>query len=140
VSLDHVEAVLALLRGNPNLTVFPAEDGEPGSAQGMVPPDTQPPYVAVHFDGGPALGETIDMSSSRRVIYAYCHSAGETLTAALAVADQVEASLLDVKPVVAGRQPFPIRWDSGNAGRPDESVTPAVWSKLDVYRLETIPG
>jgi hypothetical protein len=140
MSLDHANAIFDLLRNNPDLVVYPAADGTAGSGEGVVPRGAGPPYVAVHIDGGPVVGETLDMTSSRRIIYATCHSAGETITAALAVADQVEASLLDVRPVIPGRRSFPIRWDSGNAPRTDESVDPAVWSKVDVYRLETIPG
>lgn len=139
-SLAHEDAFLGLLRAHPTLVVFPAENGAAGSDQGLVPPDTPPPYVAVRFSGGPALGESINMASSRRIVYADCHCAGETRDQALWVADLVESLVLDVKPVIADRRPFPIRWDSDRDVRPDDSVSPAVWSKLVIYRLETIPG
>jgi hypothetical protein len=139
-NLAHEDAILGLLRAAATLVVFPAEDGTGGSDQGLVPPNTPPPYVAVRFSGGPTLGETINMTSSRRIVYADCHCAGETRNQALWVADLVESLLLDVKPAVAGRRPFPIRWDSDRDVRPDDSVWPAVWSKVVIYRLETIPG
>lgn len=140
MNLAHAEAFMALLRDNPNLTVFPVEDGEPGTLQGMVPPGMSPPYAAVHIAGGPAVGETKDHTSSRMVQYAYVHCAAQSRTGCLAVADEVDASVLDVRPVIAGRSSFPIRFEDSRAPGLDETVTPPVWSTVRVYRQESIPG
>lgn len=142
MNLVHAAALLDLLRANPLLVVFPAEDGEPGSNQGMVPPGTAPPYVAVHITGGPVVGETINRASSRAVYSADCHCAAESHDGALAIADLVMAALLDVRPTITGRRCYPIRHEPGSdrAPRLDESVSPVVWSRVVTYRLESIPG
>lgn len=134
----HGDAILGLLRANDDLTVFPVPDGQPGSLQGLVPPNTPPPYVAVHISGGPLVSDTIDRRSSRYRVFATCHCAGESRDAALLVADMVEATLLDVRPVLTGRSAVPIRHDSDRAAAVDESVSPPVWTVVDVYRLESV--
>lgn len=137
---DHADAVLALLRGDAQLTVYPVADGEPGSGTGLVPAGATPPYVAVHITADRPLGETLDMRSSRMVVRAYCHCVGDNLTAARAVADRVATRLLDVKPAIAGRSCFPIRHDASQPVRPDESTGRLVVDLVDVYRLESLPA
>lgn len=141
MNLDHANAILGLLRANPLLTVWPAADGTAGSGQGIVPPGSLPPYVAVHISGGPQVGETINRASSRAAYRVDVHCAGATHDAALAVADIVDATLVDVIPTIPGRSCRQIRRDPGDrAPRVDESVSPPVWSRLITFVLESGPG
>lgn len=142
---DHAAAVLALLRADSQLTVYPAGAGLTGSADGTVPHGAQPPYVAVHLHmerplgGGPG-GEGLDGTTVRAVLYAYCHCVGRDEIGARAVAQRVAALLLDVRPSVTGRAAFPIRYDFGRTARTDESTGALVSELTDVYRLETVPA
>lgn len=146
---DHANAVFGLLRadtGPPPLVVYPAESGQPGSADGTVPDGAEPPYVAVHihrerpYEGNGAAGDGLNGATQRVVLYAYCHCVGADEIGARAVAQRVEAALLDARPTVAGRTVHPIRYDSGQPPRSDESTGTLVSELTDVYRLETLPA
>lgn len=137
---DHANALLALLRADPGLTVYPKVNGAAGSGTGLVPAGSTPPYVAVHVTTDRPLGETLDMRSIRVVVRAYCHCVGANPTAARAVADRVAAALLDVKPAVTGRTVWPIRHDASQPPRNDESTGALVVDLVDVYRLESLPA
>lgn len=141
----HADAILGLLRADPQLTVYPAANNLPGSASGIVPDDANPPYVAVHIyverplgDGG--TGEALDGLTSRARCYVYCHCVGMDEIGARAVAQRVAALLLDVRPAVSGRQAFPIRYESGQPPRNDEATGRLASELTDVYRLETVPA
>lgn len=133
---EHAAAVLALLDADnafPPLVVL----------DGKVPNGTVPPYVLVYFaDNDPELADSTPLTgrSDRYVVRAYCHSVGDNGQAARMVADRVRAALLDVVPTVAGRQCFPIRREDGQPPQRDESTGTLVMDKVDVYRLESLPG
>lgn len=141
----HADAILALLRADALLTVYPVESGQPGSADGVVPDGAQPPYVAVHLYverplGDGSTGEGLDGATARAVVRAYCHCVGANEIAARAVAQRVAAVLLDVRPAVTGRVVWPIRYDSGQPARSEESTGTLVSELTDVYRLESVPA
>lgn len=133
--LDHADTGLALLTADPLLTVFDSKV-EGGASQyvlvytfrerpsGLVAPDK------IALDG---RSITVEMRM-------YCHCVGETAEAARWVADHVEAALLDVVPVVAGRTCFPIRWLEGQQARRDEETLQASFDLVDVYGWTSLPG
>lgn len=133
---DHAEAIRALLDADntpPALVVY----------VGAVPAGTLPPYVCVYFshvNPEQAESQALDGASTRVVMRAICHSVGGNATAAMAVAQRVSTTLLDVRPVISGRTCFPIRHELGEDPRRDESTGTQIQDKLDVYRLETLPS
>jgi hypothetical protein len=135
----HADAVLALLRAVPDLTVYPAEEPEPGTE--LVPAGATPPYVAVRLRHGRGLDPSLAMVSTRFVLRIHCHCVGANDIAARAVAQLVSGALLDVEPVIAGRRSYPVRWEDG-APEPinDERLSGRVVTLTDLYRLETLPG
>lgn len=142
---EHADALIGPLRAYPGLVVYPVANGQPGSGGYNVPPGAEPPYVSVHISFGRRLGPdpdspTLDMRSGRIVAHAFCHCVGDDDIAARAVAQQVDAALIDVRPVIAGRTCYPVRFDSaapplqsGGTGRQVSELTV-------VYRLESVPG
>lgn len=141
----HADAILGLLRADAGLTVYPVASGAAGSADGIVPLDATPPYVAVHLHmerplGDGSGGEPLNGATTRAVMRAYCHCVGANDIAARAVSQRVATVLLDARPVVAGRKIFPIRYDFGQPARNDESTGSLVSELTDVYRLESVPA
>lgn len=141
----HADAVLGLLRADPQLTVYPAASGQPGSADGVVPLGATPPYVAVHLHverplGDGSGGEALDGLTSRAVCWIYLHCVGQDDIGARAVAQRAAALLLDKRPEITGRTAFPIRFDSGQPPRQDETTGSLVTELTDVYRLESVPA
>lgn len=135
----HAQAVLDLLDADdqpPALVVY----------DGAVPNGATPPYVLVYLVVSDPTGElppdstSVDMASGRVIVLAYCHSVGANALAARMVADRVRAALLDVTPVIDGRECWPIRQDESRPPDRDESTGALVMDQVDVYRLETVPA
>lgn len=133
---EHAAAILTLLDADntpPALVVL----------DGRVPKDQARPYVLVYFDDtDPELAESRPLAgdSERHVLRAICHSVGDNGQAARMVADRVRAALLDVVPTVAGRTCMPIRREDGQPPQRDEQTGTLVMDKVDIYRLESLPG
>lgn len=133
---DDAAAMLALLDADnvsPALVVL----------DGKVPTGVEPPYVLVYFSSHMPEGaesQALDHRSRRRITRATCHSVGGNAAAARAVAERVQQALLDIQPTITGRVAFPIRHELGQDPRRDESTGGEVQDKIDVYRLETLPG
>lgn len=130
---DHAHAILALLTANPMLAgrVF----------HGKVPdPTPTPPYVLVytHQERLPdAQGNALNGLSREITVRAICHCVGEDADGANAMAYQVSAALLDVRPVIAGRNCGLIRQESSQPPDKDESTGTLVMDAIDTYRLTT---
>lgn len=138
----HAQALFALLRQT-GLTVFPSDDAPPegpGSPDGIVPPKTPPPYVAVHTAFDRPIADRATFRSTEGVLMATVHCVGATAGAAQNVADLVARALLDVRPVIAGRRCWPIRLTASDAARPDKSTGVLVVTRADVYRLRSTPA
>jgi len=133
---DHADAVLALLRAQPDLTVYPPEGGGPNT----VPNGALPPYVSVHIASDRPLGARLTMRSTRMRIRIYCHCVGADDIGARAVSDLVADVLLDAKVIIAGRSCYPIRSETGRDPREDESTGQSFVTITDTYRLESDPG
>ena len=129
----HADAILALLRADPDLTVH----------DGHVPDGSEPPYVLVYVaDADPeqSNSHSLTAESTRHVTWAYCHCVGANQIAARAVAQRVRAALLDVTPTIPGRACWPIRREDGQPAQRDESTGVVVVDLVDVYRLESVPA
>ncbi len=129
----HADVMLGLLRADVDLTVY---DGAAPNA----PPDH---YLLVYFvDNDPELSGSTPLTgeASRFVMRAYLHCVGGNAIAARAVAQRARVLLLGVTPTVAGRTCFPIRREEGQPPQRDESTGALVMDKVDLYRLESIPG
>lgn len=135
----HADAILALLRADANLTVFPPLEPAPGP---VVPTGTRPPYLSVHVhvQVPPEAVRAITGTADRVVVTATCHSVGATDVAARIVAGRAMARLLNVVPVIGGRRCWPIRHEATRPPDRDESTGTAVITQVDVYRLETMPA
>jgi hypothetical protein len=136
VDADHADAGLTLLRGNNALRVY---DGAlPGSVATVVRP-----YVLVYTTVEWPAGEetnSLDGLSGTCITSWICHCVGDNATAARAVANQVRAALLDVVPVIAGRECGPIRQGSVLPPQRDETLGTPVMDAIVVYELLTRPG
>lgn len=134
--VDHKAAGLDLLEANAALAVY---DGKlPDSAT-----DVTPPFVLVYTviewpNGDPA--QSLSGESATCLTYWYCHCVGSTDTASLVVAAQVRRSLLDVRPVVAGRVCDLIRFEASLPPQRDEVLRRAVFDTVVVYKLQTRPA
>lgn len=135
---DHANAVLGLLTAS-----------VPGSTRvldGFVPVGTVRPYLLVYmFQLTPDAGQAPDAVSftyDSDVIdwRVYCHSVADNGAAARAVAGQARAALLNVTPVIAGRQCFPIRHREGMPPQRDEETGVLVMDLVDVYGFRSVPG
>jgi hypothetical protein len=124
----HVQAALTLLAANPNLTnVF---DGV------VANPTPDPPYVLIYSrvawprDGiGTALtGTQVTITTTWT-----CHCVGLTPAASRAVAMQVRSSLLNARPVIAGRDCSPIKQVDSVDPDKDESTGRLVMSAVAIY-------
>jgi hypothetical protein len=136
VIAEHAAALIALLdavNDSPALVVY----------DGKVPNGTGAPYVLVYVDDtDPEFADSRPLTgaSQRYVMRATCHSVGANALAARMVADRVRTALLDVVPTVTGRTCLPIRREDGQPVDRDETTGIAVFDKVDVYRVESIPA
>ncbi|MEV4767800.1 tail completion protein gp17 [Micromonospora humida] len=130
----HADAVLAILSAAPgNLRVL----------DGAVPKDVLPPYVLLYFaDADPEVADNrpLEGGSQRFVLRVYAHSVGGSSAAARALGERVRTALLDLVPVVTGRECFPIRREDGQPPQREESTGTLVMDRIDVYRLESVPA
>jgi hypothetical protein len=128
-----MKALLDAVVGPPELVVY----------DGKVPKGVTGPYVLIYFDDSdPELADSRPLTgaSQRHITRAITHSVGVTAEAARMVADMVRAAWLDVRPTVAGRTCQPIRREDGQPPQRDEETLEAVYDKVDVYRLESVPA
>lgn len=136
----HASWVLDQLRADVELTVC---DGKVN--QGVVAPYVLV-YLFVQTPDGLLAPDKVKLSGDSDVIdlRAYCHCVGGGVFAAANardVQDRVRAQLLNVRPVIAGRTCFPVRWFDGQpANRNEELPGAPVVDQVDIYRLETVPA
>ncbi len=115
---SHAQVGLVALNANPALTgkVF----------DGKVPdPTPNPPYVLTYCqvmwprDG---LGTSLGAQQVTITTTYTCHCVGLTAALARAVAMQVRSSLLNLRPIIAGRNCSPIKQDDVQPPDRDEST------------------
>jgi hypothetical protein len=127
---QHAQVFLAALASNPNLTVSRAFDG-------VVPsPTPDPPWVLTYVtvswprDG---IGTALTAQQVTVTATATCHCVGLNAAAARAVGMQVRSSLLNLKPVIAGRSCTPVKQDESLAPDRDESTGRLVMDQVQVF-------
>lgn len=136
----HADAVLGLLHAALDPVPILVFDGK---VDNPTPDVAAHPWVLVYFaPGWPVDGaaNTLDGNAATYVQRIWTHSTAASAAAARAVAGQVRAALLNVRPVVAGRTTWPIRWDDGNPPDRDETLGFLVMDQVDVWKLQTAPG
>jgi hypothetical protein len=135
---DHADAVLALLRAEDRLIVYPAEDGGPT----VIPNGAQPPYLTVHFNAERTLSGRLNHRSTRFLMRIYLSCTGKDDVGARAVCDLAAGVLLDVKPDIPGRNCYPIRHEHHRPQTPqeDQSTGSLYATIVDLYRLESMTG
>lgn len=137
LEVAHAQAGHDLLIANASLTVY----------IGNLPPSVTtvtPPYVLVYttvefLAAGEDRARGIDGLASTCLTTWYCHCVGSTEVASIAVSGQVRASLLNVRPTVAGRICDRIAQVSASPINPDEALGTSVFDVLAIYELETRP-
>ena len=135
VESDHAAAILALLNANVVLA-GKVYDGK------VADPIPSPPYVLVylHMERLPdALGNALDGLSKAVTIRAICHCVGADAIGARAMAYQVSAALLDVRPTIGTRNCGLIQQESSQPPVRDELTGTLVMDAIDTYRLMTNP-
>ncbi|PRY56440.1 DUF3168 domain-containing protein [Glycomyces artemisiae] len=116
-------AFLALLRANPNLTVF----------DGPAPLDQRPPYLVVYFAGGPRLGDGLRRQPDKATMRAYVHAAGETTAAARILGGHVDAAVLGERLTVPGWDCGPVDCELANPPVPDKSTGVLVMDAVSTW-------
>jgi hypothetical protein len=137
VDKAHADAFLGLLHAALDPVPIAVYDG-------LVPspfPDVKAaPWVLVYFDADwpiDGAGNSLDGTARTYVLRAYCHSTGATAAAARAIAGQVRAAVLNVRPTVAGRTSGMVRHAGGQPPNRDETLGFLVMDKADVYEFVT---
>lgn len=133
LDLAHINAGLALLRADASLVVYP-------DAEGFTPVVPAPKYVRVYATierPADAGANALAGASQQWVTRWYCHCVGANEYSALAVQMRVRANLLDVRPVIAGRNCGLIREDQALPPTKDDSTGGTVFDAVVVYRLIT---
>lgn len=127
---EHAAAVLALLDPDP---VWQAYDGA------LPSPTPARPYWVVYFTQAyPDLTFTgVTKTFQLRVTV---HNVSGNGVAARIGSDRARALLLDVRPVVAGRTCYRIRWEESVPPQRDESTGAVVMDAIDTYMLASVPG
>lgn len=128
----HADAVLALLAADTSIRVYPA----------VVPGSPVLPY-AVLFAGPPgATATALDGRSTWRQFRFHINTVGSTAQQVFALAERIEARLLDVVPVVAGRRTGPITrtLETPQPIQRDDDVSPPVLYCADMWEFVSVPA
>jgi hypothetical protein len=126
----HAQVGLAALAANPDLTSARVFDGK------VPDPTPTPPYVLVYTRvAWPRDGVGTALSAQQVTITTTytCHCVGLNAAAARAVQMQVRTSLLNLKPVIAGRICSPIKQDDATDPDRDESTGKLVMDAVSVF-------
>lgn len=130
-SRDHTRALLAFLRGVPELASIVFD----GRVTGAAPPE----YVLVFAQ---SLEYDVDRLAGRQRGVAARHTVhcvSVAPGAAQLLADRVSARLVGARIPVPGRSSSPVRHVGGDPMRLDSSVPPAVYFLADDYEWATGP-
>ena len=130
----HAQVGLTLLDANPNIpyvfdTVVPNPTPSPALGWVLV-------YTSVSWprDG---IGTSLNAQQVTITTTINCHCVGTTATAARVVGGQVRDSLLNVRPVIAGRNCSPIKQADSVPPSRDESLGYPVMDAIAVYQFSS---
>jgi hypothetical protein len=126
----HAQAGLDRLRANPNLTVFDGKVPDP------TPDPATDPWVLVYTQvAWPREGLGVSLNGTQVGITTtfVCHCAAGSAQGARALADQVRDSLLNYRPVIAGRNCGPIKQDDELPPGRDETTGKLVMTQISTY-------
>lgn len=129
----HAQVGLAALRLNANLLHVYDGKVDEDPATGKTP---DPPYVLVYSRvAWPRDGIGTSLSAAQVTITTTftCHCVGLNAAAARAVQMQVRSTLLNLRPVIAGRNCSPIKQDEALDPDRDESTGRLVMDAVSVY-------
>lgn len=135
VDTDLTDAAPALLRDDPDLTVYP--DGE-----GFVPSSPAAPYVRWYSHTEwpkDADGNALDGLSVAATTRWYIHVVATNEYAAAEIAGQVRADLLDARPTVAGRSCGPIYMEASELTNRSELAGTPTYIRTVVYAMNSWP-
>lgn len=130
-SRDHTKALLAYLRGVPELASIVFD----GYVKGTAPPE----YVLVFAE---SLEHDVDrMAGRQRGVTARhtIHCISTVPAAAQVLADRVSSRLVGARIPVPGYSSSPVKHTGGDPMRLDSSVPPAVYFLADDYEWATGP-
>ncbi|TDE02836.1 hypothetical protein [Jiangella asiatica] len=144
----HVAAVKLLLAAVGFVDITDGEDLPPGSIalyDGQVPKEPTFPYVVLWTTPGDRTAPALSNEHTQFETRLYTTYAGASADAVRFVADKVSGTLLDVRPIVAGRSCWklatlysePIRQDS-DVTLPGTNLHPMYG--VDVWRLASVPA
>lgn len=127
---EHAAAVMALLDPDP---VWSPYDGA------LPNPTPALPYWVVYFASAwPDLNfRGVTKTFQLRI---YVHNVAGNGDAARKGSDRARALLLDVRPAVAGRTCYPIRWEESQPPQRDDTTGAVVMDAVDTYLLASVPG
>lgn len=129
--VEHVEAFAGLIDAVANVTVYADEP---------VPNTPTFPYVAVYGNQGVPVEATFDSQSTTVPFTFQTTCVGKTQGQLRALADRVQAALVDVRPTVAGRSCSQLTKVASQPVRLDTSVTPPVFIAVDVWAFTSVPA
>ena len=127
----HVNAVTALLTPDASIRIYRA----------TVPGSPVLPYAVLFAGPLGATATALDGLSTWRQFRFHINCVGSTDEQVFALAERVEARLLDVVPTVAGRKTGPITrtLETPQPIQRDDDVSPAVLYCTDVWELASVP-
>lgn len=124
----HVDAVKALIGSGVRLF-----EGER--------PETSPlPCAVLFMDNGTSARTNLCPISDRRDVSFQVTSVALDGTGARSVAERIRTSVLDKRPVIAGRRTWRVVQDAAEPLRVDRDVTPHLLYVVDVYSFSSIPA
>lgn len=132
--------------------VFDRLAAAPGSpalvplAGGTVALNQPLPYLVVHLRLWTPSGELEpdkvgkENTSDLLNVWAYCHSVGGNVDAALAIAGKVRGQLLGWEPAITGRVCFPIKHEDSTPADPNQTTGQTLVDQIDVYGFTSMPA
>lgn len=128
----HINAVMTLLAADTSIRVYRA----------IVPGSPVLPY-AVLFAGAPgAAPGDYGFASTWREFRFHINTVGSTDEQVFALAERIEARLLDVRPTVAGRTTGPVTktLETPQPLQRDDDVSPPVLYATEVWEYSSVPA
>lgn len=128
----HVNAVVNLLAADTSIRIYRA----------VVPTSPTLPYT-VMFAGSPgAMSSDYGFASTWREFRFHLNTVGSTDEQVFALAERIEARLLDAHPTVTGRSTGPVTktLETPQPLQRDDDVSPPVLFSTEVWQFSSVPA